>query len=268
MAQRKANRMRAKSKVRIILCCVLYHWAHRTAIFLMPMSHKIHRPTTTTRAKIRQINAKVAHSIPWFCLDSNRCRWCDKLRFFLLPIKMRRTNIPIPNKMFVLNSQFNSIKRLMLLSIYIATEPSSSFSWSENKVWFDVPFVFCSNFSIGSVRFFLFFTLQWHVTSDFSSFSFEWPIFLRLSFVLFLFICVFLWFFYVTFCMHEPISCVRCEQKAIEKLGSENLGLNHQRIRKFFCLLNENGNPTAKIEASHCLCIHIQLNASKNGHLI
>lgn len=57
---------------------------------------------------------------------------------------MRRTNIH-PNKMFVLNSQFTSVKRLMLLlSIYIATEPSSSLSWSENKVWFDVSSVFCS----------------------------------------------------------------------------------------------------------------------------
>lgn len=133
-----------------LYCAVLYHWAHRTAIFLMPMSHTHKNPqainSNSNNNNVRknsQINAKVARIR---FLDFPSIRWCGKLRFFLLPIKMRRTNIPIPNKMFVLNSQFTSIKRLMPLSIYIATEPSSSFSWSENKVWFDVSFVFCSEF--------------------------------------------------------------------------------------------------------------------------
>lgn len=68
--------------------------------------------------------------------------------------------------------------------------------------------------------------------------------------------------------MHKPSSCVRCEQKAIEKFGFEKLGLSHRHFRKFFCLLNQNENSTAKIEASHCLYIHIQFKGSKNGQLI
>lgn len=69
----------------------------------------------------------------------------------------------IRNKMFMLNSQFSGIKRLMLLpSIYIATEPSSLYKWSENKVWFDVS----SMSFVWNVRFSSYSHSSVHVASD------------------------------------------------------------------------------------------------------
>lgn len=143
----------------------------------------------------------------------------------------------IRNKMFMLNSQFSGIKRLMLLpSIYIATEPSSLYKWSENKVWFDVSSVLCLKRSI-----FLLFTLQCARRFRFRTFRAVLLV-VRAS--------------------------VRLLVKDLLRKSPESWARRRWYSRKFYCLLDQmRFQPLKRNQLIVSLC-HIRHNACKNGQIL